>query len=281
MVLRGWLLVLFLCLPLEPITRTVTITVVRAAIDDAGDEPDHPSTTLRLDRSRLAPFDTDIREDCRSLLVHCTSELFAHVYLQCPKSCSKLLEEEGMIGTAHQNPDALWDDNDNSNSNNNNVRTLRTYRGKRIDADRFEGYVTVISIVPLLPGMAVYFYEMMEHLHSVFAPTVEFVVIPLDLEQGIHISLREHPSVVVLEEESASVVHTHPWLRHLTSITPRTGAATKDHHDTLQQVPLQTDRVNTYIVSADGYYIERLTSPTMAILQQKIAVYLKTIDYEL
>jgi hypothetical protein len=180
-----------------------------------------------------------------------------------------------------KNPEALWDDNDNSNSNNNNVRTLRTYRGKRIDADRFEGYVTVISIVPLLPGMAVYFYEMMEHLHSVFAPTVEFVVIPLDLEQGIHISLREHPSVVVLEEESASVVHTHPWLRHLTSITPRTGAATKDHHDTLQQVPLQTDRVNTYIVSADGYYIERLTSPTMAILQQKIAVYLKTIDYEL
>jgi hypothetical protein len=279
MVLRGWLSVLFLCLPLQPITRSTTIGVVRAAIDDDDDEADHTSTTSRLDRSRLAPFDTDIREDCRSLLVYCTSELFAHVYLQCPKSCSKLLEEEGMIGTAHENPDALWDNN--NDNNDNNVGTLRTYSGKRIDSDRFEGYVTVISIVPLLPGMAVYFYEMMEHLHSVFAPKVEFVVIPLDLEQGIHISLREHPSVVVLEEESASPVHTHPWMRHLTSITPLTGAATKDHKDTLQQVPLQTDRVNTYIVSADGYYIERLTSPTMAILKQKIAVYLKTINYEL
>jgi hypothetical protein len=196
--------------------------------------------------------------------------MFAHVFLQCPSSCSKLLEEEGMIGTSHENPDALWE-----------LPTLRTYRGQRISSDRFEGHVTVVAITPLLPGMAVYFYEMLEHLHTVFAPKVEFVLLPVDLNEGLglHIAIRETPGVVVLEEETS--IGSHPWIQHLTSIKPRTGAATKDHRDEIQQTELHTDRVTIYIVSADGYYVERLISPSMALLQQKVTVYLKTIDYEL
>jgi hypothetical protein len=181
-----------------------------------------------------------------------------------------MLEVEGMKGTSDManNADALYD-----------VGTLRTYQGKRIDADRFEGYVTVVSIIPLLPGMAVYYYEMMEHLHSVFAPKVEFVVIPIDHEQEIHIVLHKNAKVVMLEEESN--IENHPWVRHLTSIPPRSGAGTKNHRDETVQLDLHQDRVTIYIVSADGYYIERLISPRMATLQQKIAVYTKTIDYEL
>lgn len=173
-----------------------------------------------------------------------------------------------MIGTAHDNPDALYD-----------VGTLRTYQGKRVDADRFEGFVTVVAIVPLLPGMAVYYYEMLEHLHKVFAPKVEFVVMPIDHEVGIHIKLRSDAKVVVLEEESA--VDTHPWVKHLTSIKPRTGTMTKDHTGVIMQTPLHTDRVTVYIVSADGYYVEKLVSPSMGLLEQKVGVYLKTIDYKL
>jgi hypothetical protein len=221
-----------------------------------------------LDRHRLAPFDTDIRDDCRKLQVHCQSEYFAHVFLQCPASCSKLLEEEGMIGTSDENPDALWE-----------LPTLRTHRGQRISSDRFEGHVTVVAITPLLPGMAVYFYEMLEHLHTVFAPKVEFVMLPVDLNEGLHIPLRETPKVVVLEEESS--INSHPWVQHLTSIKPRKGAATKNHRDEIQQAELHTDRVTIYIVSADGYFVERLISPSMALLQEKVTVYLKTIDYEL
>jgi hypothetical protein len=175
-----------------------------------------------------------------------------------------------MKGTASDanNADALYD-----------VGTLRTFQGKRVNTDRFEGYVTVVSIIPLLPGMAVYYYEMMEHLHSVFAPKVEFVVIPIDHEQGIHIVLQNHAKVVMLEEESN--IESHPWVRHLTSITPRSGAGTKNHRDETVQIDLHQDRVTIYIVSADGYFIERLISPSMATLQQTIAIYTKTIGYEL
>jgi hypothetical protein len=181
--------------------------------------------------------------------------------------CTKYLQQEGMKGTADQNREALY-----------NVGTLRTVQGQRLDADRFEGYVTVISILPLLPGMAFYYYEMMETLHEQFGLKVEFVIIPIDVGEGIHIKPRAKPKVVILEEESA--IEKHPWVQHLTSINPRSGAATKNHRDEIVQVDLPTDRLTVYIVSADGYFIERMTVPTMAALQRTIAIYLKTIGYD-
>jgi hypothetical protein len=245
-------------------------------------EPHHhddSATTRRLDTSRLAPFDKDIRDDCRNLQLHCTSEIFAHVYLQCPASCTKLLEEQGMKGTASSGTeDVLYE-----------VGNLRTRQGKRVDADRFEGSVLVLAVVPLLPGMAVYFYELMEHLHTIYGKQgAEFVVLPIDHELGIHIQERssegKKQGVVVLEEEPGSMIENHPWMKHLMSIRPRSGAASRDHDnddEVVHQTPLHTDRVTFYIVSADGYFVERVISPTMAVLRQKISTYLKTVDYEL
>ena len=173
-----------------------------------------------------------------------------------------------MKGTVEDNPDALWE-----------VGTLRTYTGDRVSSDRFEGYVTVICTIPLLPGMMFYYYEMMETLHSKFAPKVEFVIIPIDHLEGLHFKMRKDPKVVILEEESA--IETHPWVQHLTSIKPRSGAVMKDHRDELVQTDLQTDRINVFIVSSDGYFVERLVVPTMAKLQQRIALYLRSFEYEL
>ena len=256
--------------------------------NDSGSGNPNPSLDANgipvLDKSQFAPFDTDIRDDCRDLLEYCQSHIYGHVYLQCPGLCTKLLKEEGMIGTAHDNPDALYE-----------VGTLRTYQDKdssrggtatTVDADRFEGYVLVFAVVPLLPGMAVYYYEMMEHLHGVFEPKVEFVLLPIDHEHGIHLKTRERKNgkVVVLEEHSVfTVTEKHPWVKHLTSIKPRTGLGTKEYGDgvTVEQRPLQTDRVTIYIVSADGYYVEQLISPSLTNLKERIRIYTKTMDYEL
>lgn len=232
-----------------------------------------------LDKSQFAPFDTNIRDDCRDLLEHCQSEMFGHVYLQCPGLCTKFLEQEGFVGTAHDDPDALYEAG--------TLRTLLTdgRRGK-VDSDRFEGYVLVFATVPLLPGMAVYYYEMMAHLHRVFNPKAEFVLLPIDLGHEIHLKVREKDNgeVVVLDEELAdTVTETHPWVKHLSSIRPRSGLGTKDYGDgkTIEQRPLQLDRVSVYIVSADGYFVEQLIVPTMSKLKEKIRVYTKTMDYEL
>lgn len=219
------------------------------------------------ERQLLAPFDTDIRDDCRSLLEHCQSDVFAHVYLQCPALCTKYLEQEGMKGvvTSKNDQEALWEG------------TLRTISGRRIDADRFEGSVLVVALLPLLPGMAKYYYEMMETLHEKFQPKVEFVIIPIDVNEGIHIKPRSLPKVVILEEESA--IGAHPWVKHLHNVMPKSGAASKDHNDQIGQLELPTDRLTVYLVSADGYFVERMTVPTMAALQKQIGLYLRTMDY--
>ena len=232
-----------------------------------------------LDKSQFAPFDTDIRDDCRDLLEYCQSDIYGHVYLQCPSLCTKFLQEEGFVGTASDNPDALYE-----------AGALRTYEtnGGRgtVDSDRFEGYVLVLAVVPLLPGMAVYYYEMMEHLHGVFEPKVEFVLLPIDIGWGIHLKTREkeNGNVVVFDEESANTVtETHPWMKHLSSIKPRSGRGTKEYGDgmIIEQRPLQTERVSVYIVSADGYFVEQLIVPTMSKLKERIWMYTKTMDYEL
>jgi hypothetical protein len=118
----------------------------------------------------------------------------------------------------------------------------------------------------MLPGISFYYYEMMETLHSHFDPKVEFVILPIDVREGVHIKIQpDNPNVVILEEETA--VETHPWAQHLVSIRPRSGAATKEHHDQVVQVDLPTDRLTAYVVSSDGY-------------KRTIAIYLKTIDYD-
>ena len=284
------------------------------------------TTTRRLDTSRLAPFDKDIREDCVSIQLHCTSDVFAHVFLQCPATCTALLHEEGMKGTVPPGTeDYLYE-----------VGMLRTTtprqddpqqqqqrrQSRSIDAERFEGSVLVLAVVPLLPGMAVYYYELMEHLHTIFCKKgTEFVVLPIDVELGIHIQERGGSSttaggkdknnhkqgVVVLEEQPISAVEKHVWMKHLTSVTPRSGAALRDDDDDddsddddddnendnssgnnknnpktkVQQTPLHTDRVTFYIVSADGHFVERVISPTLAELRKKVSTYIKTVDYEL
>jgi hypothetical protein len=223
------------------------------------------TTTTQKDIPLIAPFDTNVRTDCRGLLDYCQSAIHMHVYLQCPALCTKYLEQEGSKGVAEHNTEFLWEG------------TLRTVTGDRIQADRFEGSVLVIALLPLLPGMAKYYYDMMEALHEKFRPKVEFIILPIDVGEGIHLKLRPQSSVVVLEEESA--ILSHPWVQHLWGVKPRSGAASKDHRGEIVQVELPTDRLTIYLVSADGYFVERMTVPTMAVLQKQISIYLRTMDY--
>jgi hypothetical protein len=237
------------------------------------------------DRATMAPFDTDIRDDCRRLLEHCQSAMFPHIYLQCPALCTKYLTQEGSKGVvAPHTEETLWEG------------TFRTLSGQRIHAERFEGSVMVIALLPLLPGMAKYYYEMMEVLHEKFFPKVECIIIPIDVGEGIHLSPRPSSQVVIFEEESSLL--SHPWVQHLHAVIPRSGAASRKDPTVpppatttttttttmggavqLQQVELPTDRLTVYLVSADGYFVERMTVPTMAVLQRQIAMYLRTMDY--
>mmetsp|Transcript_750 Transcript_750/g.1373 ORF Transcript_750/g.1373 Transcript_750/m.1373 type:complete len:256 (-) Transcript_750:132-899(-) len=222
------------------------------------------------DRGKVAPFDTDIRKDCQEMMSHCQSQFFGHIFLQCPKTCAAMLEGPGMVGKSPKGDEELWWES---------TETVRTIQGKRMDTDRWDGFVSVIATVPMLPGMAPYYYEMMETLHKQYKPHVEFVLIPIDVGESIHVKLRQKPGVVVLEEESPMAVLKHPFIEYLTSIKPDSGAVVTNHLDELEQLDLYTDRASFFVISSDGYFIESLISPPMKKLQQRINLFLKTIDY--
>lgn len=223
------------------------------------------------DRGKVAPFDTDIRKDCVAMQSHCQSQFFGHIWLQCPKTCAAMLEIPGMTGKSPKGDEELWWET---------TETVRTFAGKRISTDRWDGYVAVVATVPMLPGMAVYYYEMMETLHKQYKRQVEFIMIPIDVGETIHVKQRQNPGVVVLEEESPMAVLQHPFVEYLTSIKPDSGAVVTNHMDELEQLDLHTDRASFFIISADGYFIESLISPPMKKLQRRINLFLKTIDYE-
>lgn len=254
--------------------------------------PSHDATIITSSEP-YGTFDQDSREDCRPLLQYCQSDLYGHVYVQCAKSCTDYLQATAgggdMVGTV-DDEDAMYQlpplrlykatNGNNSNKNKN-----------KLDMERFEGSVTVVAIVPLLPGMAAYNYELLVHVHETFAPHLECIVIPIDHGHEIHIrekqmqlstpssSASSKSSVWVVEEESA--LYTVPLIQHLSNVKPRNGSGAKDLQGNVVQVDLPYDRVTMYIISADSQFVERIVSPTLKTLNSKIHTYLKTIDYEL
>jgi hypothetical protein len=230
------------------------------------------STSDYSSSKQIGTFDQDSREDCSTLLQFCHSDVYAHVYVQCAKSCTAYLEDEGMIAKASTTSSTAFYE----------LPSLRLREnGKRIEMDRFEGYTTIVAIVPLWPGMAAYYYQLLEHVHASFFPRVEIILIPVDLGGGIHIKLLQdnnNPRVLVADEETS--VETNPLVQYLLSIPPRAGAAQRNHKEETVQLHLAYDRVTVYIVSADAQFVERLVSPTLKKLQQKISVYIKSIDYD-
>jgi hypothetical protein len=257
--------------------------------------PSQHNATIISSSKPYGTFDQDSREDCRSLLQYCQSDLYGHIYVQCAKSCTDYLQATAdggdMVGTI-DDKDAMYQLPPLRlyNSYQTTSTPSTTTNNNKLNMERFEGSVTLVAVVPLISGMAAYHYELLLHVHETFAPHLECIIIPIDHGHGIHIKGKKQQQqqrgsrsssamVWVAEEESA--LHTVPLIQHLLSVKPRNGSGTQDPQGNVVQVELPYDRVTVYIISADSLFVERLVSPTLATLKSKIHVYLKTIDYEL
>ena len=260
--------------------------------DDVGNDDLH--STIRSSEP-YGTFDKDNRDDCSSLIQYCQSDLYGHIFVQCAKTCTEYLQHPNtnMIGTV-QDEDAFYNLPRLRLSGNIQYLSLPN-AGNKLSTERFEGSVTVVALVPLLPGMAAYYYELFVHAHAHFQPHLEVVVIPIDLGQGLHIKERQlGPSsaslatrqsqkqkqrhVWVLEEESS--IMKHPLVDFLFSVKPRNGNGTKNRHGNTVQAEINTDRVTMYILSADSFFVERIVSPSLQVVQEKVRTYVKSIDYK-
>jgi hypothetical protein len=199
-------------------------------------------------------FDKDQREDCAHLKKKCTKD--ETVWLACPHTCTLLLKQEGNMAQA-MDPESFYQ------------LEFTTHEGKTFDLEDYQEYVTLFAVVPLLPGMSQYYYELVHHVQTIFPYILETIVLPLRGERknhGIHIKPHTKTKVVLLKETTVSTSQLDYFLKQ---IRPIAGSESLD---------IRMDRVTFFIVSTDGKHVERLISPTMKMLERRVQVFLQELD---
>ena len=238
-------------------------------------------------------WDQDTLDDCEARALSGQCILDDTTFYQCPVSCRQTIDFAG-DRTQGEIEDGSEDDlfelatplppGGGEGGNNN----------KLLSWDRFEGYVTLVAVIPLLPGMAQYYYDMMEHLHSVFPYTLEIVVFPLKITQEEEAEEEDStdghppppPPVVKLKipENSKIVV-----AKELEATGHTMGTGTIESNPILEYIEeainpgspfLFTDRVITYVISFNAKFIEKDASPSLDFLERLVSHHLTAYEWK-
>lgn len=174
---------------------------------------------------------------------------------------------EGSMAEIHDDPEALYQ------------MTVTTSKGQQLSLEDHEGYVTIFAVVPTqYAGMAKFYYDMLEHIGSIYPFTVQFLFLPWqssdnkedkgqtdDTEALLAPQRYSKPHVVLLEAVSKPT----DALKYLLKANIVAGN---------DDASLKEDRVTTFLISSDGMYVERLLSPTITLLERRIGVYLQQLS---
>lgn len=182
-------------------------------------------------------------------------------WFMCAETCANTLKSAGnKLQGEPDDPEEFWE-----------VKTPLS-NGKQLSMDRFEGYVTLVLIIPLMPGMAQYYYDMLEHILTVHPYSLEIIVSPIRKESypDYQLKLPDKKSKIIMLpeiEREGGLINPNPLLKYLEdSITKGKAFAF-------------TDRVTAYIVSVSGGFIERHTTPSLEFMLEWIAHYLTEMDH--
>ncbi|KAL3912017.1 MAG: hypothetical protein SGILL_007052, partial [Bacillariaceae sp.] len=168
----------------------------------------------------------------------------------CPIACSTHLHEEGAMAEERSDPEEFY--------------LLETTRsdGKTMTLEDNEGYVTLFAVLPLLPGMAPFYYDAIEHMAEVYKYTLVPMILPIPVDGSDLKDLPSRPGAksIVLEHGDES----NPVLQYLLSRKMVAG------NEGLQ---LTLDRPTVFLVSHTGMFIERLVTPTMEMMERRLKVH--------
>ena len=132
--------------------------------------------------------------------------------------------------------------------------------------------MTILVVLPLMPGMASYYYEMMEHIHTTFPFTVEILIFPIrrDDNPNVQLQLKPNSKIIMLPElaKKGENIESNAALEYL------------EHVIYPDSNSFFTDRVTCYIVSYNAGFIEKTASPTMAHLDNLITHYLSEMEWK-
>ena len=201
-------------------------------------------------------LDRDTAGDCTKRVGECrTSD---ETFLECPQTCANHLDGGLMVQGYVPEKDAFYN------------LEAKSSKGDVVDFERFDGYVTVIAALPLMPGMAQYYYELMEYFSKKFPYMVSTAVLPFkqtnNRNYDIHnLDIFTKNKSLILETHTDSSLGSHPVVEFVESV----------ERNQRGRDPLFDDRAIIFVVSHNGRYVERRVCPTKEKLELVIEHYLE------
>jgi hypothetical protein len=193
---------------------------------------------------------------------------YHNMWYECPITCSKHYELEGQMAEERNDPEQLFQLHVTKYNGGDASKT------STVSLEDNEGYLTLFAVLPLLPGMAQYYYDAIDHISKVYKYTLVPIILPIivptdeDSDQQKHTKglpnlkpLNDSKCVLLQPEKDAQ---TNSVLRYLLSRTPVAGNS---------QLQFTADRPTIFLVSHTGMYIERIVAPTMELMELRIKVH--------
>mmetsp|Transcript_2393 Transcript_2393/g.5533 ORF Transcript_2393/g.5533 Transcript_2393/m.5533 type:complete len:242 (-) Transcript_2393:112-837(-) len=124
-------------------------------------------------------FDHDVNSDlCRTETsadpAICTSN--STMWFSCPISCAAVYSgPRGTMAEERNDPEQFFELRGRRAAS---AVGAKSNHGSEISLEGNEGYITMFAVVPMLPGMAEYYYHAIEHIAQVYKYTVVAMILP-------------------------------------------------------------------------------------------------------
>jgi len=241
----------------------IFISAVAAPDDDA--EHSSASSSSASYQNRRYRLDRDTASDCEDRVDDCRST--PNTYFECPVTCSESLKGPHLMVQGWANsPDTFF-----------GILSRRS-DGSPVEFEQFDGVITIIAAVPMLPGMAQFYYEMAEQLVAnepfrtacivlPFRSTIEGVTDP-----SVELKLRENARCTVLQTYVAEHFENNNLVRYLDSVRRQQPES---------QIVVYDDKAIMFMVSHDARIVERRVTPAWDQMKAVLKHYYRHMDEEL
>ena len=191
-------------------------------------------------------WDKDTIGNCEDYLDTCQSD--PSTYYQCPIACAEHLGNDRLVRGKSPLPGGF----DRQFWNNEHHEMVRF--------DRFRGSVTLVAVLPLLPGMAQFYVDL---LHQVKKdnPTIECVVLPFTQDPDVSIQMPPNSPCLLLETFTHESLAQCPIVKYFEVAERR------------QAIPVANDRAIFYLKDHTDTYNEKRITPTHERLDRLVASY--------
>jgi hypothetical protein len=197
--------------------------------------------------------DFDVQE-CQKNVDKCTTD--NKMWYKCPITCSKHYEEEGLMAEERSDPENFYQLH--VTESNGQIKSLEDN----------EGYLTLFAVLPVLPGMAQYYYDAIDHISSVYKYTLVPIILPISMKNNVENDIQpiQNSKCMLLKSEKEETVKSNhnTVLQYLLTRKPVAGNS---------QLEFTLDRPTIFLVSHTGMYVERIVAPTMEMLERRIKVH--------